>query len=403
MRINFSIPLLLSLFAGASSQLFGIQIPVNCQSGIQLQTFIDFALPGTTFVLSGTCSGPIVIARGNLTLEGRSGAAIDGQKKDAVTVNGAANVILQGLDIRNGSNGILANNGAHLTLLNTSVHNNANMGILLIGNSSAQISGGSTKGNTVNGIDAEGSSSVVISGPYTAEANGVFGMNINGSSSLTLTQADLLVDLNTLGIQIGTSASAFIADSPTKITVTKNATTGLTIVSGAHMVAFGGTISTTKNGVHGVSIDSKAGLDLDAAAVLTSTGNRQDGVHLEETSVLTMFNTTAFSGAPGVTTLNTQGNGANGVSVLTGSSVTVIHQAAINSTSNTGTGIFVDNGSSATLTQSTVTGNAVKDLSLTFGSRADLTTLPNEAPNTIGVIGCDAGTLIRSVNVTCPR
>jgi hypothetical protein len=53
-----------------------------------------------------------------------------------------------------------------------------------------------------------------------------------------------------------------------------------------------------------------------------------------------MFNTTAFSGAPGTTTLNAQGNSGNGVSVLTGSGVTLIHQAALNSTSNTGIGVL---------------------------------------------------------------
>ena len=401
--MRMKIPLLISLFAGLSSHLFAIQIPVDCNGKIPLQTVIDFALPGTTLVLSGTCLGPLVIGRSNLILESRSGAIIDGQKKDAITVHGAANITLQGLDIRNGTNGILANNGAHLTVLNTNVHDNTNMGILLVGNSSVALSGGSVRGNAVNGIDAEGSSAVVISGSYLAEANGVFGVNINGASSLTLTKADLLVDENTLGIQIGTSASAFISEPTTKLTVRKNVTTGLTIVSGAHMVAFGGTISATENGVHGVSVDSKAGLDLDAAAVLTSTGNSQDGVHLEETSVLTIFNTTAFSGAPGTTTLNVGNNGANGVSVLTGSGVTLLHQAALNSTSNMGTGVFVDNGSSVTLIQSTVTGNTVKDLSLTFGSRADLTSPPDQKPNNIGVIACDASTLIRGAGITCPR
>ncbi len=110
-----------------------------------------------------------------------------------------------------------------------------------------------------------------------------------------------------------------------------NLTTGLTIVSGAHLVAFGGTILATGNRVHGVSGDSKAGLDLDAAAVLA------------------MFNTPAFSGAPGVTMLNMQNNLANGVSVLTGSNLTVIPFAAVNSRPSAGAVIFVNNGSALTL------------------------------------------------------
>jgi hypothetical protein len=403
MRIKFCFPLFVPLLLGVPSQILGITIPFNCGGKIPLQTAIDLAPPGTTLALSGTCSGPLVINRSNLTLESRSGAVIDGGKKDAIAINGAANVTLDGLEIRNGVSGILANNGAHLNVINSNVHDNAATGIQLVGNSSVTLSGGSTKKNAVNGLDAEGSSAVVVSGSYTAEANAVFGLNINGASSLTLTDANLMVDGNTLGIQIGTSASAFISDSKTKLTVMNNLTTGLTIVSGSHMVAFGGTISATGNGVHGVSVDSKAGLDLDAAAVLTSTGNTQDGVHLEETSVLTMFNTPSFSGAPGTTTLNVSDNGANGVSVLTGSGLTIIHQAMLNSTANKGFGVFADNGSSITLIQSAVTGNAVKDLSLTFGSRADLTTPPDQMPNNIGIIACDGSALIRGAAVTCPR
>jgi hypothetical protein len=39
---------------------------------------------------------------------------------------------------------------------------------------------------------------------------------------------------------------------------------GLTIVSGSQVVNFGGTIATTGNGIHGISLNSKAGLDMDA-------------------------------------------------------------------------------------------------------------------------------------------
>ena len=193
------------------------------------------------------------------------------------------------------------------------------------------LDGGSSSRNGLNGIDLEASSSLIVVDNYAVESNAVFGMNINGSSSLTFTRANLLVNQNTLGVQIATSSGAFIADSTTTIKTTGNLTTGLTIVSGGHMVAFGGTITSQNNGVHGISVDSKAGFDLDAAALVESHDNTGDGVHLEENSVMTMFNTPAFSGAPGVTTLKSFNNCGNGVGILTGSNVTLIHQAAINS------------------------------------------------------------------------
>ena len=372
-------------------------VPFDCNRGISLQAAINFSLPGETLQLSGTCAGPITITAKNLTLSTRNGAIIDGGGKDAITVNGPARVTLSGLTIQHGNNGVLGAAGAQLKIVNSAIQNNKLNGIFLEGGSSATLSGSSTDQNGNNGLDAEASSSVILTGKYESEGNGVFGVNINGSSSLTFTQAQVTVAKNILGIQIGTSASSFISDSATTITVKDNVTTGLTIVSGAHMVAFGGNIRTTGNGVHGVSIDSKAGLDLDAAALLISSENKQDGIHLEETSVLTLFNTPAFSGAPGITTINTSNNGMNGVSVLTGSNLTVIHQASVNSTRNMLDGIAADNGSAVTLVGSNISGNA-NDIVLSFGSRGDITT------STIGTLTCDASVLLRGdTGRTCPR
>ncbi len=388
MRSN---PIVLCFTLFSASLMAAAQvIPVDCSHAGSLQFAINCAPSGSTLRLSGTCSGAFVISAKDLNLVSQDKAVIDGQTKDALTVNGPARVSLIGLTIQHGKNGVTAQSGAQLSVQHTSVQNNSANGIFLAGDSSAAITNSSTNGNGLNGLDAEAASSVILSKSYRSNNNAVFGININGSSNLTFSNAQVTVAGNILGIQIGTSASAFISDPLTTLTVQKNATTGLTIVSGAHMVAFGGTILSSENGVHGVSIDSKAGLDLDAAAVLTSTGNGQDGIHLEETSVLTLFNTTAFSGAPGVTTINTQDNAANGISVLTGSNLTVIHQAAINSTGNQAGGILADNGSAITLIQSTVTGNAKgKDIALSFGSRGDITT------STVGSISCDASVLLR--------
>ncbi len=372
-------------------------VPFHCGDRIPLQAAIDFALPNETLQLSGTCSGPIVISRKNITLQSNTGAVIDGGGKDAITVTGPLRLSLKGIVVQHGNNGINATAGAQLILTNTQVLSNGAIGVLLTGASSATLSAVATNGNAVNGLDAEGSSSVIVNGAYQSNNNGVFGVNINGSSSFTLSQSQVSVSGNILGIQIGTSASAFIADAATSITASNNATTGLTIVSGAHMVDFGGTITTTANGAHGVSVDSKAGLDLDAAGVLNSSGNTQDGVHLEETSVLTMFNTPAFSGAPGTTTINTHNNGGNGLNVLTGSNFTVIHKAALDSAGNALNGIHVDDGSSITLIQSNITANTAADVALTFGSRADITS------STVGKLTCDATVIVRGSYTHCPQ
>lgn len=373
-------------------------IRVNCNAGASLQRAVDRAEPDSKLLVTGTCAGPIRVSRNRLTIDGTRTTLIDGQKKNALIIQGAQNVVLENLEVANGNNGIVLKGGGQAVIKNVSVHDNGAIGILLEGNSSAVLDGGSSRYNGLNGIDLEASSSLIIRGSYAVESNAVFGMNINTSSSLTLKNANLQVNQNTLGIQIATSSGCFITDSTTTIEVNGNVTTGLTIVSGGHMVAFGGTITSENNGVHGISVDSKAGFDLDAAALVESHDNSGDGVHLEENSVMTMFNTPAFSGVPGVTTLKSFNNGGNGIGILTGSNLTLIHQAAINSSTNKGAGIAADNGSSLTLLGSTVTGNNQKDLRLTFGSRADITT------SSIGTITCDATVLVRGdTGTVCPK
>lgn len=398
-------------FLSALIVLLAVSLPVyawtervDCNRGASLAHAIQRAIPGTTLTITGTCRGPIVINKAGLTIRGSNSATIDGQEKDAVTVSSVTGVTLANLEVLNGINGVVAKNGANVDLMNVAVQDNASIGVLLEGSSSATFSSSdnkssSTSNNGLNGIDAEDSSAVILTGDFTSEGNAVFGINVNNASSLTFTQANVTVTSNILGIQIGTGAGAFISDSSTTITASNNLTTGLTIVSGGQMVAFGGRIVTKNNGIHGVSVDSKAGLDLDAAAVLTTSENAQDGVHLEETSVLTIFNTTAFSGAPGNTEVIAKDNGANGISLQTGSSVTVLHQAVITSTGNVGAGIFADNGSSVTLVKSSISGNS-KNVDLTFGSRADITT---STIGNAGAIHCDATSLIRGdTATTCP-
>jgi hypothetical protein len=230
-------------------------------------------------------------------------------------------------------------------------------------------------------------------------------MNINGNSSLTLTNASLTVSQNALGIQLGTTASGFIADNLSSLTLSNNATDGLTIVSGSHMVDFGGKISSTGNGIHGISINSKAGLDLDAGSQVTSSGNAGDGIHMENTSVMTIFNNPNFSGQPAATNVIAQNNQGNGMNLETGSDVLVSNFAELTIHSNKLAGIALDDGSHISFTQTipvtgvttTITGNN-PDAALTFAARA--TTLAND---TIGTAACDATVLVRGpFPVTCP-
>lgn len=350
-----------------------------------------------TIRFTGVCAGPIVIRTDGVNLKGVGTAIIDGGgQNDAITVDGASRVSFADFEVRNGVNGILGVNGAHLTINGVNAHDNFVFGISLRTSSSSLISDVTASHNGVHGIDLETGAAAEVSGSLTVDGNRVFGINVNGSS-MTFSQATVSVTGNALGIQIATSGNAFINDRDTVLNLNNNLSTGLTVVSGAHMVSFGGTINASGNPVNGVSVNSKGGLDLDAASTLNSFNNG-DGLVVQQDSVMTVFNTPQFSGAPGFSTINAHNNTGNGVRIQSGSTVTLVNQAKIVSTQNGRMGFIADNGVGVTLVNSTITGNTTRDIQLTFGARADLQTL------TFGTYTCDATVLVRGTSgIVCPH
>jgi len=393
--MRFRVVLILSCLALAGAGVSADNDVIDCGHR-SLADAVKNADANHTIRFTGICSGPIVIKRNGLTLKGIGTAVIDGGGGDAVTVTGASRATLTNIEIRNGSNGILAVNGAHLQLTNLNIHDNAAHGISLQTASSAALADITTSHNGVHGLDLETGSSATVTGALTASFNRVFGLNVNGSA-ITFSEATVVASNNALGIQIATGGNAFVNDAASVITTSNNLATGLTVVSGAHMVSFGGTINASGNPVNGVSVNSKAGLDLDAGTTLNAFNNG-DGVVLQEASVMTVFNTPQFSGAPGFSVVNAHNNTGTGVRLVGGSTLTVVNQARILGTQNGQAGLLADNGVGLTLVNSTLTGNTTKDLQLTFGTRADVST------TVFGTFTCDATVLVRGTSgIICPH
>ena len=369
---------------------------VNCQNRSLADAVKNSKQKEQTINFTGTCTGAIVIETDGVTLNGVGEAIIDGGDENAITITGGSRVSLSNFEVRNGRNGIVAVNGAHIVVSGVNTHDNALSGITIQNASSALLSNVNTHHNLLNGLDVVTGSAATVEGPFTASNNRVFGINVNGSS-IAFSQANVSTNANALGIQIATGANAFLNDSTTVVNVLNNLSTGLTIVSGAHLVSFGGTINASGNPTVGVSVNSKAGLDLDAASLLNSTNNG-DGVLIQENSVMTVFNTPQFSGQPGFSTVNTANNTRSGIRVLTGSALTLVNQARVISNQNGTVGFVADNGVGVTLVNSTITGNTNTDIQLTFGTRADLRTM------TFVTYTCDATVLVRGTSgIVCPH
>jgi hypothetical protein len=393
MRYSTTILPSVLLFAATSASA---DQPLDCSRKSLAAAVADVQGKDPVITFTGVCAGPIVIRTEGVTLQGVGEAVIDGGGQDAVTIASAGRVSLNGIEVRNGLNGIVAVNGAHLSLSSLNVHNNLASGISVQTGSSAVLSEVTIAQNGLHGLDVHSGSAATVNGALNATGNRVFGINVNGSS-MTLSQATVSATGNALGIQIATNANAFLADADSVINAVNNLATGLTIVSGARLVSFGGTINATGNPGVGVSVNSKAGLDLDAASTL-NTSNNGDGLLVQQNSVMTVFNTPQFSGAPGFSTVNANNNTRTGVRVLTDAVLTLVNQARIISNQNGTTGFVADNGSGITLVNSTVSGNSAVDVQLTFGARADVRT------TTFGTYTCDATVLVRgSSTIVCPH
>lgn len=369
---------------------------VDCSRRSLANVVDDIHVRDVVIRFTGVC-GPVVITTDGITLRGVGNAVIDGGgAADAVTIAGASRVALEDVEVRNGINGIVAVNGAHVSLTGVDVQQNAVFGISIQTASSAVLTDVTSSQNGLHGLDVQTGSAATVIGALTVSGNSVFGINVNGSS-FTLSHATVTANGNALGIQIATSANAFINDSSSVINVTNNFSTGLTVVSGAHLVSFGGSINSSGNPVAGVSVNSKAGLDLDAASQLNSSNNG-DGLLVQDDSVMTVFNTPQFSGAQGRSTVNAHNNTRSGVRVLTGSTLTLVNEAQVISTQNASLGLVADNGAGLTLVNSTLTGNSAGDLQLTFGTRADVRT------TTFATYSCDDTVLVRGSNgIVCPH
>jgi hypothetical protein len=349
-----------------------------------------------TISFTGICDGPIVIRSDGVSLVGVGTAIIDGNGQDAVTVEGANGVSLTNIEVRNGANGILGLNGAHISLTDINVHDNQAFGISLQTGSSADLAEVIVSANGLHGLDMQTGAAANISGTFTSSGNRVFGVNVNGSA-LTFSQADATMSGNAVGMQIATGANAFLNDPDTVVNLTNNFATGLTIVSGAHMVSFGGSINASGNPVNGISLNSKAGLDLDAGSTVECSGNG-DGLQIQQVSEMTVFNIPQFSGVPAFSSVNCHDNNGNGILVRNASSLRVSNQAQVISTGNGASGLIADDGSDIILVNSDVTGNSGGDIQLSFGTRADLQT------STFSSLSCDATVLVRGASgISCPQ
>ena len=154
------------------------------------------------------------------------------------------------------------------------------------------------------------------------------------------------------------------------------------------------------NGPVVVTID---GLTLKGVGTAIIDGGGADALTLAGTSRVALMDFEVTNGLNGIvvrdgsnvslTGVNSHDNTRAGVLVQTASSAALTNVIA----TNNGIGMSVDDGVSVAINSSTFTGNVIRDLQLTFGSRVSIQSL------VVGTYACDATVLVRGGSIACPH
>ena len=162
--------------------------PLDCSKKSLADAVLNASDKNQTISFTGVCAGPIVISTDGLILKGVGTAVIDGGGENAVTVAGTSRVSLIDLEVTNGLNGIVARQGAQLSLSGVSSHNNSQTGVLLQTAAIADFSDVSVTNNGGNGLVADNGVGITLADSTITG---------NGSLDIQLTFATR-VDLRTL-------------------------------------------------------------------------------------------------------------------------------------------------------------------------------------------------------------
>lgn len=330
-------------------------VEVDCAIGQTISQALQSLSTSLTIVVKGTCNENVVVARDVVTLQADpvAGGTVNGPVSTLATITVAGqDVLIDGLQVTGGRNGIEGVGAARLTIQNCLVQNTGRNGIAFLQGTSGTVNHCTVQNNVRDGVGVFfGSSATVINSTITGNVR--------------------------RGVQIFQNANALVGITPTNQlagnTISNNGTRGIAVITGSSASIGGNTISgngTNPNAQFGAS--DRVGIFVfqavaDIAGGNTISGNAGSGVLVDDGRAL--FGDAGF----GFTTVNTvTGNGASvlpgfadgGVFVFRAGSV-FIRDANING--NTGNGVTAQLRSTAQLSNSTVNNNTANGILVNLG------------------------------------
>lgn len=375
------------LFATASVAIFAASQTVsgeptvkevNCNAGKRIMDVLGKAEPGDTINIAGTCNERLVIATDRITLNGQGLATLDGgggaggSFAGVIAIHGARGIVIQGLTVQNGPNGIAANDGAAFQARDSVFRSHPGSGVLIIGGSFGELTDCAMERNG-GGMNVLTGSSVVLRGTILANGNAGNGIFVGGGSMLEVRGAMVQASNNNVnGVSISGGEAAiwaFPESQGSSLTVTGNGFAGLGIAE-ANFQSGGGSgpnvVNASNNGAFGVFLPIGGVVDSPFGSIRFNVSGNPVGLYL-----------------------------GMGSRALIHGGLTI---------QNNKTGVLADGGDTLNVnaspapippSASTVTANGT-DVDLRFGSRA---IFGNGV--TIGTIQCDQTVLSRGVAV-CP-
>jgi hypothetical protein len=336
---------------------------VDCGRGDRIAPKLTAAR--TVVIIKGTCVENLIIPVDDVVLRSDPAGgeiAASSSQIDTVLIDSARRVMITGLRITGGRNGIVATGGAMVSVVNAAVSGSQRDGIVIHG-ASAEITGNSVQDHPVSGVLVDGGTATITNN--TIERNGdasdhnfVVGGGIvvtnAGSARIGLTQdgsagGNVIQNNRSDGVRIDSGAGATLRSSA----MLSNTRYGL-VVARAHATLVGGNV---------IQGNGATGLFLLGAVLLQIPG------HINLPIVADVISNNALSPNPGFT--------KDGI-VAGDNSVIDLRGALVSG--NFPNGIMVSNNSAARLRSSfssvttTITGNTANGIAVFFNSTASFQT-----------------------------
>jgi len=358
-----------------------------------IQGAIDAAVSGDVInIAAGTYTGALILKNKALTFQGAgTGQTIlqGAAGADVLTIEGARDVLVSGVTVQGGKDGIVARIGASVEVNGCVVQNTGGRGIFIDMRSGVTLSNVTVSGSADQGIFAFRGSGIRFLNTVASNANAMDGIIVLDGSYAALSNAAVTTDGNNRhGVNI-INGSALYLDNSSLVSRNGKGTTanngrGIQVFgSSSIQLHNGSSLLSEDNGLDGLNIGGASSFSLtDSTSSLTIRNATRLGINLWGTSHAHFFGPVLVeknkgSGGSGIVatqtsaiyianTVNVLDNVNQGIFAGDSSSIRVDTSGTLNVTSATGQGISLGQNASLSIYGTVnLQGNLNKGLILT--------------------------------------